>query len=112
MKKAKQYAEEMLAEFSKYPLGSVLTKEQNKTVVDIFHKARVEMLDEISEIIKMRHAKFDRALFPIYEEQIKKWQAICRLVNKPENEVHLKESWFEDMLKEHFQYDRVKMMRV
>ena len=108
MKKAKEYAEEFLAEFSKYPKGSDIPIPELERLVDFTNRKILEMLDEISEIIKMRNAKFERALFPIYKEQVGKWKAICRLVNKPENEIMLNEEKMESTMKAHFRFNEVK----
>lgn len=47
-----------------------------------FAKLYIEFFCEMRDIIKMRNVKFDRAIFPIIDEQNKKWNALCNLFIK------------------------------
>lgn len=70
MKKAKDYANEILA-----------FKDDEELLISAMSKAVRDMMVEIGELTKARNIKRKSALKSIILEQDRKWKAICRLIN-------------------------------
>lgn len=65
--KAREYVEKYKANPTPQTLGEIVK----------------EMVFEIEEIAKMRHARSNEAFISIFEEQDRKWRAFVRMVNDP-----------------------------
>lgn len=84
MKKAREYAEQILSSADEASL--------NREINETFQA----LVQEISEIGQARRIGTNRALKAIILEQKQKWAAICRIVNR--DRVMLKEDGFIEML--------------
>lgn len=73
MKKAKDY-------YELYKLE--LMSEDDETVNNALSKFIMAFNDEVSELQKIRHVRFDRGIIPIMKEMNQKWNAVVRLFEK------------------------------
>ena len=58
-------------------------------------KMFIEFFKEVGEIAEQRHAKFDRSITPIVEEQNKKWNAVAILFIKKYGVTPIKKDGFK-----------------
>lgn len=71
MKKAKEY-------YELYRVALTNEERVNQALSDLIK----DLNDEVMELQKTRHVKFDRGLMPILKETNQKWNAIVRLFEK------------------------------
>ena len=71
MKKAKEY-------YELYKVDLMDQERANQALYDLIK----DLNDEVMELQKIRHVKFDRGLIPILKKTNQKWNAIVRLFEK------------------------------
>jgi len=77
MKKAKEYANELLVVYA----DAVMQENSQlftKKLSDVFMAVAV---NEVRELQKIRNVSTDNGLIPIFKEQRKKYGSICKIVN-------------------------------
>lgn len=78
MKKAQEYASEMLVVYADCLMSKdwdPLRKKISEVLVNV-------AVREVTELRRMRNVSKDSALIPIFKDQRKKYQSICTTVNK------------------------------
>jgi hypothetical protein len=95
MKKAKEYASELLVVYADAAMQEnwqLFTKKLSDVFMDV-------AVSEVQELLKMRNISTDNGLIPIFKEQRQKYGSICKTVNGVKPDL-LSITDFDEVIKE------------
>ena len=95
MKKAKEYANEIVVAYGDFVMGGD-EKIFSRKMSDVFISIAV---NEVQELRQIRKVSTDNGLIPIFKEQRQKYSVVCKVVNTVKSNL-LSVTDFDEVIKE------------